>query len=150
MIFNNTFMQQAWHLAKKAYELDEVPVGAVIVQNDIVIASGYNLCRSNFDITLHAEIIAIREAQKLLQSHYLTDCHIYTTLEPCAMCAQAISFAKLKRLYYGAPDPKSGAVDNNARIFSSSSCHHKPEVYGHIMEAECGDLLKEFFKTKRD
>src|SRR6185295_13444192 len=101
------------------------------------------------DPTAHAELIAIRAAASMLGSERLTDCDLYVTLEPCAMCAAAISFARIRRLYYGAADPKGGAVENGVRFFASATCHHRPEVYGGIGESEAAALLRDFFKARR-
>ena len=101
------------------------------------------------DPTAHAELIAIRAAAEVLGSERLTDCDLYVTLEPCAMCAAAISFARIRRLYFGASDPKGGAVEHGVRFFAAPTCHHKPEVYGGINESECAALLKDFFQARR-
>jgi tRNA(adenine34) deaminase len=101
------------------------------------------------DPTAHAELIAIRAAAAALGSERLTDCDLYVTLEPCAMCAAAMSFARIRRLYFGAPDPKGGAVEHGVRFFAAPTCHHKPEVYGGINESECATLLKDFFQARR-
>jgi len=146
---NNSFMQSAIALAKKAAEIGEVPVGAVVVCDGKIIASAHNLVEKKKDPTAHAEILAIRAAAEILNSPRLTNCDLYVTLEPCAMCAQAISLARIRRLYFGAYDEKGGGVENGARIFSHSTCHHKPEIYGGIAEAECAKLLKDFFADKR-
>ena len=114
-----------------------------------VIARAGNRILAEHDPTAHAELVAIRHAAHLLGSERLEDCDLYVTLEPCAMCAGAVSFARIRRLYYGAADPKSGAVDNGVRIYASPSCHHRPEVYGGLAEAAAGDLLKKFFKERR-
>ncbi len=145
----NPFMQSSINQASKAASCGEVPVGAVIVKDGKVIASSHNLVETERDPTAHAEILAIRAASKLLSSPRLTDCDLYVTLEPCAMCAQAISFARIRRLYFGAYDPKGGGVENGARVFAQPTCNHKPEVYGGIAEQECGELLKDFFKERR-
>lgn len=146
-----TYMHTALEEAKSAQRRGEVPVGAIIVnyKNGNIVASGGNMVIENYDPTAHAEINAIRQACKDNSSIYLEDCDIYVSLEPCAMCAQAISHARIRRVYYGAYDPKSGGVDHGARVLQSSSCHHKPEVYGGIMEAECAKVLTDFFKSKR-
>ena len=146
-----TYMQKALSEAKLAECRGEVPVGAVIVdyKNNVIIAHGGNMVIENNDPTAHAEMIVIREACKNNASIYLEECDIYVSLEPCAMCAQAISHARIRRIYYGAYDPKSGGVDHGARVIESSSCHHKPEIYGGIMEAEASSILTEFFKAKR-
>lgn len=140
---NRKFMQLALSEAKSAGERMSVPVGAVIVLNGEVIAMAGNEVRKNNDPTAHAEVLTIRQAAARLQTAYLTDCDIYTTLEPCAMCAQAISLARIRRLYFGAYDAKYGAVEHNARVFAYAL--HKPEIIGGIMETECSILLKEFF-----
>ena len=142
-------MEQALDIAKDALEKDEVPIGCVIVHNNEVIASGHNLIETTHDPSAHAEIVAIREAAKKLESPRLIDCDLYVTLEPCPMCAQAISFARIRRLYFGAYDPKGGGVEHGPRIFEQPTCHHAPEVIGGLMESECSALLKEFFKSKR-
>lgn len=142
-------MQSAISLAQQAALRGEVPVGAIIVKDGSIIASAHNLTETNQDPTAHAEMIAIRSACEIIGSERLVDCDMYVTLEPCPMCAAAIGFARIRRLYFGAYDPKSGGVDNGARIFAQSSCHHKPEIYGGINESECAELLKSFFKEKR-
>lgn len=142
-------MQSSIVQAGIAAESGEVPIGAVIVKNGNIIASAYNLVERSNDPTAHAEILVIRAAAKILNSPRLTDCDLYVTLEPCAMCAQAIVFARIRRLYFGAFDEKGGGVENGARIFSQPNCNHKPEIYGGISESECGELLKEFFRKKR-
>ena len=142
-------MQLALEQARLAHTKNEVPIGAVIVQGGKVIASAHNLTETNHDPTAHAELLAIRAAAETLESPRLIDCDLYVTLEPCAMCAAAISFARIRRLYYGAGDEKGGGVEHGARFFSQSTCHHKPEVYGGIAQSECGELLKAFFKEKR-
>jgi tRNA(adenine34) deaminase len=146
-----THMQQALEEAKKSFERNEVPIGAVIIDtktNSVIAASG-NSMEEQFDPTAHAEINVIRQACLLKKSGRLPDCDLYVTLEPCPMCAQAISFARIRRVYFGAYDPKGGGVEHGAKIFSASSCHHKPDVYGGIMEQESFKMLKEFFKAKR-
>lgn len=144
-----SFMDQALDLARAAAAAGEVPVGCVVVQNGRVIAGAANRTLTDRDPTGHAEMIAIREAARALGTERLTDCDVYVTLEPCAMCAGAISFARIRRLYYGAADPKGGAVDNGVRFFSSPACHHRPEVYGGIGEREASALLKDFFAARR-
>lgn len=135
--------------ARKAADMGEVPIGAVIVHNGKIIVFSYNLTETNNDPTAHAELLAIRAACEAIGNPRLTDCDLYVTLEPCAMCAAAISFARIRRLYFGAADPKGGGVEHGARFFSQPTCHHKPEVYGGISGSECGELLKEFFKSRR-
>ena len=134
--------------ARAADELGEVPVGCVIVRGSEVIARAGNRTLGNRDPTAHAELIAIRQAAALT-SERLSDCDLYVTLEPCAMCAAAMSFARIRRLYYGAADPKGGAVENGVRYFASPTCHHRPEIYGGISEREAGDLLRAFFAARR-
>lgn len=146
---NNSFIQSAISQAQIAAKNSEVPIGAIIVKDNKIIASAHNLVEKNSDPTAHAEILAIRSACEIIKSPRLMDCDLYVTLEPCAMCAQAISFARIRRLYFGAYDEKGGGVENGARVFSHATCNHKPEVYGGINESECGDLLREFFKAKR-
>lgn len=142
-------MQIALDEARAAQARGEVPVGAVIVRAGEVIAQAGNRTLAEHDPTAHAELLAIRQAAAMLGSERLTDCDLYVTLEPCAMCAAAISFARIRRLYYGASDAKGGAVENGVRFFSSPACHHRPEVYGGLSESESGELLKEFFRARR-
>jgi len=142
-------MQQAIMLAKSSAVGGEVPVGAVIVKDGKIIASAHNMIGHKNDPTAHAEIVAIRSACEIIGSPRIMDCDLYVTLEPCPMCAQAISFARIRRLYFGAYDEKNGGVENGARIFTQSGCNHKPEVYGGMNESECSELLKEFFRGKR-
>lgn len=143
------FMQAAMELARTAAQKGEVPIGAVIVRNGEIIASAHNLTETNSDPTAHAETLAIRSACEILKSPRLIDCDLYVTLEPCPMCAAAISFARIRRLYFGAADAKGGGVENGPRIFSHPTCHHRPEVYGGMQENEASILLKEFFKKRR-
>lgn len=146
----NGLMQLALEEAQNAACAGEVPIGAVVVDTrGEVIASAHNLTETNADPTAHAELLAIRAACEILKTPRLVDCDLYVTLEPCAMCAQAISFARIRRVYYGAYDPKGGGVEHGARVFSHATCHHKPEVYGGLAEGECGELLKGFFREKR-
>lgn len=135
--------------ARAAAERGEVPVGAVIVRDGQVLASAGNRTLELKDPTAHAETLAIRIACEAIQSERLIDCDLYVTLEPCPMCAAAISFARIRRLYFGAPDPKGGAVENGVRLYSSPSCHHAPEVYGGLSEREAAELLRDFFRAKR-
>ena len=144
-----TFMDMALTQARAAAEAGEVPVGCVAVCGGEVIASAGNRTLTDRDPTAHAELLAIRQAAAALGTERLTECDLYVTLEPCAMCAAAISFARIRRLYYGAADPKGGAVDNGARFFASATCHHRPEVYGGIGEMEAGALLRDFFSGRR-
>ena len=136
--------------ARLAGQSGEVPIGAVIVKDGKIIATAHNLVETMNDPTAHAEIVAIRAAATVLKTPRLIDCDLYVTLEPCAMCAQAISLARIRRLYFGAYDIKGGGVENGARIFSHKTCNHKPEIYGGISEKECADLLSDFFKAKRE
>jgi tRNA(adenine34) deaminase len=135
--------------ARAAAAAGEVPVGCVIVRHGEVIARAGNRTLADHDPTAHCEIVAIRAAARALGSERLTDCDLHVTLEPCAMCAGAIAFARIRRLYYAAPDPKGGAVDNGVRLFASPNCHHRPEVYAGIGEAEASELLKGFFRARR-
>jgi len=144
-----SFMQFALAEARAAQTAGEVPVGCVIVRQGEVIAGAGNRTVTDHDPTAHAELLAIRQAAAVLGSERLTDCDLYVTLEPCAMCAAAASFARIRRLYYGAADLKGGAVENGVRFFDSASCHHRPEVYGGIGEAEASALLKDFFRARR-
>lgn len=143
-------MSRALVLAREAFDAGEVPVGAVIVSpQGEIIAEARNAMREGHDPTAHAEISAIRQAADRLSSERLVDCDLYVTLEPCAMCAAAISFARIRRLYFGAEDIKQGAVENGPRFYSNPACHHTPEVYGHIGEREAADLMKRFFASRR-
>ena len=144
-----SFMDMALEEARAAGARGEVPVGCVIVRDGAVVAHAGNRTLADRDPTAHAEIIAIRAAAALLGSERLNDCDLYVTLEPCAMCAGAVAFARIRRLYYGAADPKGGAVDNGVKFFASPTCHHRPEVYGGLAAAEAGALLKEFFRERR-
>jgi len=146
-----THMDRAIEAAREAGARGEVPVGAVLVSGTgEVLAVTSNRCRELNDVTAHAEILAIREASKSLNSERLTGCSLYITLEPCAMCAGAISAARIEKLYYGASDPKSGGVAHGARVFSHPQAHHKPDIYDGISETACADLLVNFFQGKRD
>ena len=144
-----SFMQLALEEARAAGARAEVPVGCVIVRADEVIARAGNRTIADQDPTAHAELIAIRQAAAALGSERLTDCDLYVTLEPCTMCTAAMSFARIRRLYFGTADPKGGAVEHGVRFFASPTCHHRPEVYGGIAETECAAVLKEFFQARR-
>ena len=146
----NRYMQLAFEEARAAGDRGEVPIGAVVVRDGAVIGRGGNRTRELSDITAHAEIVAIRQAAEAIGSERLTDADLYVTLEPCTMCAGAISFARIRRLYYGASDPKGGAVESGVRFYASEACHHAPEVYSGIGESEAGDILREFFRERRD
>lgn len=142
-------MQQALDAARKAAGEGEVPIGAVVVKGNEVLAVAANRTRHPPDPSGHAEIVALREAAAKLGSERLTGCDLYVTLEPCAMCAGAISHARIARLYYAAPDPKGGAVEHGARVFEHPQCLHRPEVYPGMGEAEAAELLRDFFKARR-
>lgn len=144
-------MEMALKEAKQAADRGEVPVGAVVVDGVTgeVLAWAGNCTEVNNDPTAHAEILAIREAAALRGNPRLENCDLYVTLEPCPMCATAISFARLRRLYFGAYDPKGGGVDHGPRVFEQSTCHHRPEVIGGMDESEASALLKKFFKDLR-
>ncbi|MCJ2051469.1 nucleoside deaminase [Methylobacterium sp. J-070] len=129
--------------------MGEVPVGAVVVRDGIVLAVAHNQPRALRDATAHAEILAIRAACARIGDERLTGCDLYVTLEPCAMCAGAISFARIRRLYYGAADPKGGGVEHGPRVFNQPTCHHAPDVYGGFREREAAALLRDFFAQRR-
>jgi tRNA(adenine34) deaminase len=149
VVMMTSFMDLALKQARAAEAAGEVPVGCVIVRDGAVIAAAGNRTLTDRDPTAHAEIVAIRAAAKALGSERLADCDLYVTLEPCAMCAAASSFARIRRLYYGAHDPKGGAVEHGVRWFESPTCHHRPEVYSGIGEAAAAALLREFFQARR-
>ena len=142
-------MSLAFAEARAAEARGEAPIGAALARNGVVVARAGNRTRALADPTAHAEILAIREAAARLDSERLVGCDLYVTLEPCAMCAGAISHARIRRLYYAAPDPKGGAVEHGPRFFSQPTCHHRPEVYGGIREGEAGALLRSFFAARR-
>jgi tRNA(Arg) A34 adenosine deaminase TadA len=142
-------MSLAFAEARNAASRGEVPVGAVIAHEGSIIAAAGNRTLEARDPTAHAELLVIREAAAALGSERLTDCDLYVTLEPCAMCAAAISFARIRRLYWAAPDPKGGAVEHGPRFFSQPTCHHAPELYGGIREQEAAALLQKFFRERR-
>jgi tRNA(adenine34) deaminase len=135
--------------ARAAAAAGEVPVGCVIMRGGAVIASAGNRTLADRDPTAHAEMLAIRAAAAAIGSERLVDCDLYVTLEPCTMCAGAVSFARIRRLYYGAADPKGGAVDHGVRFFADPTCHHRPDVYGGIGEQEAAMLLRGFFAERR-
>ena len=147
---SNHYMASALDEARLAAARGEVPVGTVIVdgEGNIIARSGNRVVEGR-DPTAHAELLAIRQAAAALGSERLATCDLYVTLEPCAMCAQAIAFARLRRLYYGAEDPKGGGVMHGARIFTQPTCHHKPEVYGGIGERAASAILQDFFAARR-
>jgi len=142
-------MEMALEEARAAQAAGEVPVGCVIMRDGAVIARAGNRTLADRDPTAHAELLAIRQAAAALGSERLTGCDLHVTLEPCAMCAAAMSFARIRRLYYGATDPKGGAVDSGVRFFASPTCHHRPEIYGGINETEAAHLLRGFFAARR-
>ncbi|MBX7528176.1 nucleoside deaminase [Qipengyuania vesicularis] len=142
-------MKRALELAEASAAAGEVPVGAVITRGGEVIAEAHNAPREHHDPTAHAEILAIRRAAEVLGEERLTDCELWVTLEPCAMCAGAIVHARLAKVYYGASDPKGGAVENGARVFEQEKCLHRPEVYSGLGEARAAEVLREFFRERR-
>ena len=142
-------MDLAIRLAREAAENEEAPVGAVIAHNGTILASERNRMRELGDPTAHAELLAIRAALAARGTGRLDGCDLYVTLEPCAMCAGAIAHARLRRLYYGAGDPKAGAVDNGIRLFTQPTCHHAPEVIAGLQESEAAELLRGFFASRR-
>lgn len=137
--------------ARAAAARGEVPVGAVLVdgRSGAVIAAAGNRVETDRDPTAHAELLVIRAGAAALGAPRLAEADLYVTLEPCPMCAQAISFARIRRLYFGAYDPKGGGVEHGPRIFAQATCHHAPEIYGGLAESEAGDLLKKFFRARR-
>lgn len=135
--------------ARAAAARGEVPVGAVVTRDGVVLASAGNRTLERRDPTAHAEMLALREACAALGSERLVDCDLHVTLEPCPMCAAAISFSRIRRLYFGASDPKGGAVENGVRLYASPTCHHAPEVYGGLRESEAREMLREFFRRRR-
>lgn len=148
MIFNS-WMTAALAAAEKARTEGEVPIGAVIVYQQQLLASTHNLVESLRDATAHAELLAIQEACKKLNSKYLPECDLYVTLEPCVMCAGAIAHAKLRKVVFGAYDPKGGAIDHGPKFFQQPTCHHHPEIFGGIQLQQCQLILKDFFSSKR-
>jgi tRNA(Arg) A34 adenosine deaminase TadA len=146
-----TYMQQALKEAEKAAMAGEVPVGAVLVDGNTgaVLAAAHNRVDTDHDPTAHAEMLVIREVAAQRGEKRLETCDLYVTLEPCPMCAQAISFARLRRVYYGAGDPKGGGVEHGPRIFNQPTCHHRPEVYGGFEEVRAAELLRAFFQARR-
>ena len=145
----NNFMELALDEARAASGRGEVPVGAVVVRGGDVVAKAGNRTLADRDPTAHAELLVIREACKVLGNRALTECDLYVTLEPCPMCAQGIAQARLRRLYFGAADPKRGGVEHGPRIFSQPSCHHQPEIYGGLAAEEAARLLRDFFQARR-
>lgn len=143
------FMVAALAEAKRAGERGEVPIGAIVVADGRIVASAGNETRALNDVTAHAEILAIRRAAEAVGDERLSGADLYVTLEPCTMCAAAISFARIRRLYYGAEDPKGGGVDNGVRFYTQPTCHHAPEVYSGLGETESATLLRDFFQNRR-
>ncbi len=139
----------AFERAREAAAAGEVPVGAVVVKDGEVLGAAGNRTLTDRDPTAHAEILAIRQAAARLGSERLIGCDLYVTLEPCAMCAGAISFARIRRLYFAASDPKGGAVEHGPRFFAQTTCHHAPEIYGGLRESEAAGLLRDFFRERR-
>ncbi|WP_313192179.1 nucleoside deaminase [Shinella zoogloeoides] len=146
----NRFMDIALEEARAAGARGEVPVGAVLVLDGAVIAQAGNRTRAENDVTAHAEVAVIREAARKLGQERLAGADLYVTLEPCTLCTAAISFARIRRLYYGAEDPKGGAVENGVRFFAQPTCHHAPDVYSGIGGTAAADILKDFFKERRE
>ncbi|ABQ33909.1 MULTISPECIES: nucleoside deaminase [Bradyrhizobium] len=144
-----SFMDLALKAAESAAISGEVPIGCVVVRDNAVIATAANRTLTDRDPTAHAEILALRQAAQVIGSERLVDCDLYVTLEPCTMCAGAISFARIRRLYYGAADPKGGAVESGVRFFAAPTCHHVPEVYSAVGEQQAAEMLKAFFKARR-
>ena len=150
MIEKFPYMEQALEQAAKAAAIGEVPVGAVVVSPDgEILAAAHNRVITDHDPTAHAEMLAIRHAAKKIGSERLTDCDLYVTLEPCTMCAQAIAFARIRRLYFGAEDAKGGGVLHGSRVFEQKTCNHKPEIYSDIAAEASSKLLRDFFKDRR-
>ena len=143
-------MRRALDLAQAAAEAGEVPIGAVVTRNGVIIGEGENRNRRDNDPTAHAEIVAIRQAAQKLGDFRLIGCELWVTLEPCAMCAGAASHARIARLYYGASDPKGGAVEHGGRLFSQPQCLHRPDVYSGLGESEAAEMLRTFFAERRD
>ena len=143
------FMQQALKCAQKAYEKDEVPVGAIIVKNNKIISKGYNKNITLKDTTAHAEIIAIRKACKKLNNYRLNDCSIYVTIEPCSMCAGALVHARIKNIYFGAQDTKTGSCGSIFNRANSNKLNHNINIFGGLLEQDCARIIKQFFKNKR-
>jgi tRNA(adenine34) deaminase len=144
-----SLMDLALKAAEKAGKSGEVPIGCVIVRGNEVIATAGNRTLADRDPTGHAEILAIRQASAAIGSERLVDCDLYVTLEPCAMCAGAISLARIRRLYYGAADPMGGAVESGVRFFASPTCHHAPEIYSAVGDRAAATLLQDFFRARR-
>ncbi len=149
MAETNPYMERALQEARAAAARGEVPVGAVIVRDGTLLAAAGNRTRELKDITAHAEVLAIRAAAETTGDERLEGADLYVTLEPCTLCAAAISFARIRRLYYGAEDPKGGGVDHGARFYRQPTCHHAPDVYSGIAEREAAEILRAFFAERR-
>jgi tRNA(adenine34) deaminase len=149
MLASEQFMRLALEEARKAEAMGEVPVGAVVVLGDAVISHGYNRNLSDKDPSAHAEIVALREAGRIVGNHRLIDCELYVTIEPCAMCAGALIQARIKRLIYGAADPKAGAVKSALQVLNHPALNHQMEVVPGVLAEECAGLLQEFFRRRR-
>ncbi len=148
-MIDRRFMDRALELGCAAAAAGEVPVGAVVTRNGAIVGEAHNAPRDLHEPTAHAEILAIRRAAESLGTERLTDCDLWVTLEPCAMCAGAIVHARIGRLYYAASDPKGGAVEHGARVFDQPQCLHRPEVYAGIGEQRAADMLQGFFRQRR-
>jgi tRNA(adenine34) deaminase len=146
---SNAFWDVAFDEARQAANRGETPVGAVLVRDGVILASAGNRTLELHDPTAHAEVLAIRMACEVARSERLPSADLYVTLEPCTLCAAAVSFARVRRLYFAASDPKGGGVEHGARFYTQPTCHHAPEVYGGFREAEAADMLRRFFKDKR-
>ena len=144
-----SFMELALNEARAAADAGEVPVGCVIVRHDAVLVKAFNRTIMDRDPTAHAELIAMRAAAAMIGSERLVDCDLYVTLEPCTMCAAAISFARIRALHYGATDPKGGAVASGVRFFASPTCHHRPEIHAGSGAEQAAALLRDFFRARR-
>ncbi len=143
------FIEDALAQAEAAGAKGEVPVGAVVVRDGVVIAAAGNCVESDQNASAHAEMLALAEASRVLGQKWLDGCDVYVTLEPCPMCAGALSLARVRRVYYGAADPKSGGIDHGPRVFAQPTCHHAPEVIAGVEEGRCGELLSAFFAQRR-
>jgi len=142
-------MEEALRWAQRALEAGEVPVGAVVVKEGKIVGRGWNRNLTDSDPTAHAEVVALREAGKIVGSHRLTECELFATIEPCAMCAGALVHARVKRLVYGADDPKAGAVRTALQVLNHPRLNHQMEVQGGVLAGRCADLLQEFFRKRR-
>ncbi len=150
MAQTNGFMEAAFEEARAAGARGEVPIGAVVVRDGEILARAGNETRALNDVTAHAEVLAIRRAASAVGDERLVDADLYVTLEPCTMCAAAISFARIRRLYYAAQDVKGGAVENGVRFYQQATCHHVPEVYSGFRESEAAEMMRHFFQDRRD